>query len=233
MRTIAILATGMVASVFSALATPLEVPRDNPLALRYEMAVGADGKAASLRSIDQLPGDVDQRIQQRIRSLDFEPATVNGTAQPAATTLYLTLRTAVLPNGTAGYQIASLSTGPRRLANQTRENLPRKTEAGYMLVSYNRDGRVTQASLEESVSSAASPRFRKWALHLAKSFKFQPETVAGMAVPATVRMPLVFCAEAQCPNVETQAIEDGHQLAGDMEVQSVLKLKSPMTGNSI
>lgn len=209
----------------------VENERAAPIELRYEMSVGADGKATSLKSIGPLPDAIDEWIQKRVRSFSFEPAAINGVAQPASTTLYLTLGMLEAPAATSGYGITSLFTGPR-LVKGKYESQPRASGAAYFVVAYNQNGRVTEVRIEQAPSVASDGSFRKWGAALAKSFRFEPEVVNGMSVPGSARVPISFCAygDTACPRLERLASPKGSNLGGDMIADSVLKLNSPLTG---
>lgn len=232
MKSIAV--RGMVLAILGICSLPslaVEKERADPIELRYEMSVGADGKATNLKAIGQLPDNIDQWIQKRVRSFTFEPAAVNGVAQPASTTLYLTLGMIESPGATSGYGITSLFTGPR-LVKGKYEYQPSSSGAAYFVVTYNQKGRVTEVGIEKVSSVTSGGSFRKWGAALAKSFRFEPEVVNGIPMPGKARVPITFCAHGDkaCPQLERLASPEGSNLGGDMIAESVLKLRSPLTG---
>ncbi len=211
-----IAARGMLVAVVWICALPsmaAENERAAPIELRYEMSVGADGKATSLKSIGPLPDTIDQWIQKRVRSFTFEPAAINGVAQPASTTLYLTLDMIESPDTAAGYGITLLSTGPR-LTKGKYKGEPRFSGGALFVVTYDLKGRVTKVEVEQAPSLPSDGSFRKWGVALAKSFQFEPELVGGIPVPGEVRVPIVFCKGGQntCPQLEQWASSEGSNL---------------------
>lgn len=200
--------------------TPERIP------LQYEMTVGADGKATHLTPARELPEAVNQWIRQRVGAYTFQPATVGGQPQPATTTLYLTLAPAPGADGATGYRIETLSTGPK-LVRGKYESEPRDDGAGYFIVEYGADGRVTKASIDDRQMSVGGGSFRRWGLGLAKSFRFRPETVGGQGVPAQARVPIVFCKGNDCPVLLPPRPEDGADLDGEMVARSVLTAVPP------
>ncbi len=209
----------------SAAAAELEnAPRQ--LALHYSMTVDAAGKAASLTPLATLPADVDRWIRQRVYEYTFEPAKVNGIAQTATTTLYLSLSPASGADATTGYRINSLSTGPR-LVKGRYETYPRTAGAGYFIMNYDASGKVVRAELDKTQASVGDVLFRRWGMALARSFRFEPETVAGMAVPSRAMIQIVTCIDDTCPVLPPPLPENGNNLDGELVAESVLKAVPP------
>ncbi len=214
-----------------AFAQKASVPQ--PYRLKYDMTVNAHGKATGLKSLDGLSDLVDGKIQQWVYELQFEPASIDGVPRPATTTLYLTLDQVRQPDGEIGYAVGSLWTGPR-LIRGTYKDVLHRSWSGYFLFTYDARGHVTEAHHDPEDPSHVSPTFIRWGVALAKSFKIKPETVQGIAVGGQGRLPLIYCAPGwPCPKLEPMPSGKGHDLGGEMVAESVLELKSPVTGDAI
>jgi hypothetical protein len=227
MKTIAAVALCLTAACAPGLALATEagaVPRD--IRLQYALTVGADGKAKALAAPSlALPAAVDQWIRQRVSAYTFQPATVDGQPQTAETTLYLTLGAISVADGKSGYRINSLHTGPKLVRGRF-EGYPKEAGAGYFEVTYDASGRVTEAKFNESADSVGGRPFRKWGLALARSFRFQPETIAGHGIPGSGMVPIVFCRET-CPVLAPPLPGDGADLGGELVAKSVLQALPP------
>lgn len=228
-RTLLLIGLGMASA--TAVADQVQAPQTYDL--RLEMTVGADGKSSSLKSLTPLPELIDQRVQQWVGRLQFAPATVDGIPKPATTILYLTLGQVVLVNGQSGYGITSLSTGPGLVRGTYK--YPRDSGAGYFVVSYDKSGHTIQVRNDASVPLIGGRRFQRWALDLAKSFRFAPETVDGTAVAGEVRIPFISCTggDSTCPELAPLPPDMGDDVGGAMVAKSVLALKSPIDNESI
>jgi len=196
------------------------------LALRYSMTVDATGKATSLTPLATLPEEVDRWIRQRVDEYTFEPAKVNGIAQTATTTLYLSLGPASGANATTGYRINSLFTGPR-LVKGRYETYPRTAGAGYFIMNYDASGKVVRAELDKTQASVGDVTFRRWGMALARSFRLEPETVAGLGIPSRAMIQIVTCIDDACPVLPPPRPENGANLDGELVAESVLKALPP------
>ena len=198
--------------------------------LSYRMAVGADGKAATLTPLRELPPAIDAWVQARVRGYTFAPATVNGQPQPATTTLRIVLAPVRQADGKAGYRITDVATGPRLVRGRF-DYYPRTMGAGYFRVAYDAKGKVTKAEPMAGMPFVGDAAFRKWALSLARSFRFEPETVAGAGVPDAGIVPINYCLDDRCPSLPPPPMPAGHALEGGLVASSVLALQSPMDGS--
>jgi len=197
--------------------------------LQYAMSVGEDGKVAALTPSRELPDPVDRWIQQQLARYTFQPATVNQQPQPATTTLYLTLGLVVGTDGKPGYRINSVHTGPK-LVRGRYASFPREEGAGYFDITFDATGKVTKVVVDETQPFVGGRQFRNWARALAKSFRLQPETVAGHAVPGSGRVPIMVCMDDHCPELPPPHAEDGNDLGGELVAKSVLVPRAPTDG---
>jgi hypothetical protein len=227
MRTISVVLS-LLALAFPAAAA--DEPSSQPVELSYRMAVGADGKAATLTPLRELPPAIESWIQARVRSYTFAPATVNGQPQPATTTLRIVLAPVQGADGKAAYRITDVATGPRLVKGRF-DYYPRTIGAGYIRVAYDAKGKVTKAEPIAGMPFVGGAAFRKWALSLARSFRFEPETVAGAGVPDAGIVPINYCLDGKCPSLPPLPMPAGHALEGGLVASSVLALKSPMDGS--
>jgi hypothetical protein len=203
------------------------IPR--AIELQFALTVGADGKAKDLVPLQALPADVDQWIRQRVAAYTFQPATVNGQPRAAETTLYLDLVAALAADGKSGYRINNLQTGPK-LVRGRYEVHPQEAGAGYFIVTYDANGRVTEATMAKSTDSIGGRSFRKWGVGLARSFRLKPETVAGHGVPGSATIPIVFCWRGEACPVLPPPPGDGADLGGELVAKSVLQALPPLGG---
>jgi hypothetical protein len=200
--------------------------------LKFEMSVDAGGVPTALDSLDGLPASIGQTIKQwATHNLRFEPAAIDGTPKPAATTLYLRLAPA---GGDAnGYKVASAYTGAR-LVRGHYSYQPRMPGSGYFVVDYDAKGKVASVEFDREASPKTNGEFVRWAKDLAKTFTFAPESVDGRAVGGRARVPIIFCqAERRCPKLERLQPSAGADLGGDMVATSVLTPTSDVAGDRI
>lgn len=201
-----------------------------PVQLQYTIDVGADGKLTRVEAERELPEPVASWLRNQLAGYRFLPAKVNGLPQPATTTLYVRLGPAVDATGKTGYRIDTVSTGPELLRGRLPERQPRAAGAAYFVISYDAAGKVTKVVIDEENDAVGGNEFRRWGLALAKSFRVQPETIAGIGVPGEGRVPIVFCLGQPCPTLAPPRPEYGDDLNGAILAKSVLRAEAPAEG---
>lgn len=192
---------------------------------QYAMSVGAGGNVIGLTPSGELPAEIDQWIREQVGRYTFAPATLNQQPQSATTTLYVTLGPVVSADGKPGYRLNSVVTGPKLLRGRYR-SFPREEGAGYFDITFDATGRVTEVEVDDTQPFVGGRTFRKWAVGLAKSFRLQPETVAGRAVPGSGRLPIKVCM-ATCPELPPARDGDGGDLGGELLAKSILVPVAP------
>ena len=190
---------------------------DKQAVLAFAMTVDAQGHPTDVRAPEGLSPSIGESVQAWARSLRFVPATVDGVAQPATTTLYLTF--AVSVDGTS--QIVNAKTGPGLTLGRTGEP-PVHDGAGYVLVEYDSSGTVTDAHFEHQQAHNVDRSFWRWAELFAKNTTIVPETVGGAAVAGTARIPLLYCRR-RCPSLPPLPADSGAALGDRLVADSVLR----------
>lgn len=201
-----------------------------PVQLQYTIDVGADGKLTRLEPERELPEPLASWLSTRLADYRFLPAKVNGTPQPATTTLYVELGPVIDAMGKPGYRIGSVQTGPALLRARLPEREPRFPGAAYFVIAYDASGKVTQARVDDENQVVGTNQFRRWGVGLARTFRVKPESVAGLGVPGTARVPIVFCQGEPCPTLAPPRPEYGDDLNGAILATSVLRAQAPAEG---
>ncbi len=169
------------------------------LDLSWRLSMDAQGHVTALTAEGQtqhlkIP-EIRQSIEQRIRTWQFAPGTLNGKPAPTQTTLKLDV--SLLRKGSGQLQITfdTARTGGE-IARSTPPFIPPTLlQNGFhsglvvLRISYDADGNPTKIELEPG-----APRASKILAHVAietvKRWSFRPEKVSGHGVPGTELMPM-------------------------------------------
>lgn len=167
---------------------------------KARVSIGADGRISAI----SLPGStlsasMQGAIADRVRKVEFEPATVNGAPATAETTLLIQLEAKVQHDQLAldiygidviaGYR---KTTPPRYPARELRKGI---TGEAWVRVEYDRDGRVT--GVAPAAADAPVDVFMSAAIAAARNWEMEPELVDGKGVPGTATVPVRFSIEGK------------------------------------
>lgn len=176
--------------------------------------VDANGHLTAVAVPQEFPEAIRTVIERRVRSWQYQPAHVNGVAQPA--TSYLGIHACAVPVD-GGYRMGVdfAYNGPRpadgKLLPRPRyplEALHAGTDASFsVIVVAHADGRVSLVELKQISASGRAglarfePALREWVKHL----RFDLETVAGQPVPTRIRFPVDFISGVRTRRSELAA----------------------------
>lgn len=183
--------------------------------------VDATGKAHVVE-MDQLsqfkdedkPGSladiIKSRLRERIETWEFTPPTQGGTTVPGKTHIYVSLEALSSDGGGIAIRVESATTGAKLVNRQMGGLIETMMDYGYagrvtVDVAWKNDGTV------EAANSAASPigdkanpqsippKVLKAVLKVARTWRFDPEIVAGNPIPGHGTVPIAFCWYGKCP----------------------------------
>ncbi len=163
-------------------------------------SIGADGRISAVSLVNStLSAAMQDAIVERLRRVEFEPATVNGAPVTAETTLLVQLEAKVQHDQLAldiygvdiiaGYRKTS---PPRYPARELRKGI---TGEAWVRVEYDGEGRVTEVA--PAVADASMDVFMTAALAAARKWELEPERVDGKGVPGTATVPVRFSIEGK------------------------------------
>jgi len=163
--------------------------------------VDASGKPVKVEAPADLPEAIRGFVEKRVRSWQYQPAKIEGVAQPAVT--YVSVNACAVPVA-EGYRLGVdfNGNGPRT-ADDRRMNPPvypalamrAGTEAEFkVILSIDATGTASVEKIEHADidgrggASTFEPALRSWA----KTVKLDLEQVSGKPVPTRVRVPVSF-----------------------------------------
>lgn len=141
-------------------------------------------------------------VARRITQWEFSPAKLDGLAVDARTFVRVGMEALVNADDSFTVRITRASTGPRA-SHRVRPSYPQSAvKSGaegivVVLASVDEQGRVVSVDIEHSdvsPGSGTSKRlFEAGAVHAAKLWRYDTESVAGKGVAARVRLPITYC----------------------------------------
>lgn len=187
-----------------------------------DVDLDASGKVLAVEPADEVAKEIAAFLRAQVSTWEFEPATLRGEPAPTRTSVTVRLETTGARSGRqVEARVVDAATGPRYLTSPAPHYpvaaINRKDTGAVLLrVDFDRDGRVTEATVERSVGRKS---FERAALAAVRKWTFRPERVGEVGIPARVLVPIQFCIQAQpCQSLPEAAPGDdanGPRLVGD------------------
>jgi TonB family protein len=218
-------------------------PETVDLWLTADITIDASGRMTSLAWRDKtaLHALAAERIENRVRAWEFEPAKVDGRPVDTRTGLSIHLVAMDHPSGGATLRFRGANTGPwseALLAPKYPENAARGNAHALVtaVLDVGTDGKPTIVSLEvESSSRNHGKAFEKASEAAIESWRFHPEVVAGQAVRTRVTVPITFCVEPSrwCQNMARTRGPNAPPAGEPIALDSAVVLKTDVADSEI
>ncbi|MBK7013237.1 MAG: energy transducer TonB [Xanthomonadales bacterium] len=220
--------------------------------VQWRMSLDAEGHITALEPNGKPIDALRQKLEPTIRNWEFVPGTVDG--RPARTDTLLSVQvalTAMAGSDQLSVTIEDVRTGGFVAGNRKPPRFP-PAEATRLIngsgfasvvfeVSYDLDGKVEEVTPIAS-SPAMKGRFKEYAETAVRSWRYEPERVAGIGVPGKVVVPLCFSVgsnrtSAQRAAEKCQWTQPGSKASVDqgqsLALDSSVTLKSDVIGSTL
>jgi TonB family protein len=169
------------------------------LTLQWHVSLDAAGHVVSMKPVDDKNAELYHRLDPEVQGWHFTTGRIDGVAVPAETTLTVNLR---LDPTDGGYRVNLRGAGAGgAYATTTAPKYPdgalmSHRGGGVLLhVDYDRDGRVTSASVIEGGLPKPGNDIEHAAVAAVKHWTFRPESIAGQPKAGAVVVPICFTVE--------------------------------------
>lgn len=153
---------------------------------------------------------IKSRLRERIETWEFTPPTQAGATVPGKTHIYVSLEALSSDGGGMAIRVESATTGAKLANRQMGGLIETMMDYGYagrvtVDVAWKNDGTVETAnSIDPPIDGKATtqsipPKVLKAVLKVARTWRFDPEIVAGTAIPGHGTVPIAFCWDGKCP----------------------------------
>lgn len=187
------------------------------------------------------------RLEQEVRTWEFEPGKVGG--NPALTETGLILRVTARERADGGLSLAIkdahtgvASDSMPAPAYPTTQAMRGYSAALRLRLEIDETGKVASATVLEYAGDSkekwSRSEFEGASLKAAKSWRFKPEQVAGKALRSQVNVPVSFCGEVRgwCADRDRQRRAEGQQVLPSntaIALDSAVKIKTDFAATEI
>jgi hypothetical protein len=208
----------------------------------WRITIDATGHVAAMAPYVRTPSKaVRAAMEPDIRQWKFHPGLVDG--KPVETTTLLIVSFSLVADATGenyrvrydevqtGGAIASMSASPHFPSAEMRRLLKTgSAELVAVIVSYNARGKATEVVVADD-SPVAEGALAKAAMQEVRTWKYEPERIAGQGIAGRILLPICYAADrkAQCiwnRSAGLPEVKQGQSLALDSQV----RLESDVVG---